>query len=103
MNSKKIKELLLNFNNERTNQISLDYVDNDTERNFTLKDMQRFAKICIREDHEQYRASVKSPISKCSDAKLNNIKEVHLIDEDSLECVGEKEQKSRWEIIIKDK
>jgi len=42
-----IQEMLLEYNNKHTNKIEKSKINDDTERVFTLLDMQRFARLVL--------------------------------------------------------
>lgn len=54
--SKIIKDLLLDFNNEITNKISINEIDNNTDLRFTLLDVQRFSDTLINKIIEEYNS-----------------------------------------------
>lgn len=48
------KNLLLDFNNQKTNKITINEIDNDTNLVFTLLDIQKFSEILINDLLENY-------------------------------------------------
>jgi hypothetical protein len=54
--SKIIKDLLLEFNNNTTNKISINEIDSDTFLRFTLLDVQLFSEILINKILEEYNS-----------------------------------------------
>ena len=52
--NKMYKNLLLDFNNQKTNKITINEIDNDTNLVFTLLDVQKFSEILINDLLENY-------------------------------------------------
>jgi hypothetical protein len=56
MEQRLIKELLLKYNNEITNKITIKKMNNDTNLVFTLLEVQKFSEVLINKILEEYNS-----------------------------------------------